>query len=350
MPRIHPQLPYEIIQSEVLPRLPAKSIGRFRCVCKAWNSFLSTPEFAQMHLPYQTNHKLLLLDHHTSPTFRTLDCEQPMSQDSITTTLPIPFQGHMSILASLDGLVCVALRETRELAFWNPVTGAYNKFHTSFYKDMFNGAFALYIDSSNDYKLVHIVSEGAFIYSQRLDLWRKINHPSLDISELISNYDWSLATFFEGKVYFRLLNRSLLTTFTSERCIISFDVESEKFKEIQCPCSEGYGASLVVLNGCIHLGVVDDDGLKCDLWRMDGDGWIKVAAFSHSHKFSEWLIWREIHIKKNGNLLAIWEDNDSFKNVDMEDLLTDFYYVGRGNWPHENLGAIYIETLVSPNP
>ncbi|MFS7991361.1 putative F-box associated domain, type 3 [Helianthus anomalus] len=48
-------------------------------------------------------------------------------------------------------------------------------------------------------------------------------------------------------------------------CIISFDVESEKFKEIQCPCSGVYGASLVVLNGCIHLGVVDDDGLNFEV-------------------------------------------------------------------------------------
>ncbi|MFS7991365.1 hypothetical protein Hanom_Chr12g01069921 [Helianthus anomalus] len=92
-------------------------------------------------------------------------------------------------------MVCVALRETRELAFWNPVTGAYNKFHTSFYNDTFNGSFDLYIDSSNDYKLVHIVSGGAFIYSQRLDSRRKINHPSLDISQLISNFCW-LAGYF----------------------------------------------------------------------------------------------------------------------------------------------------------
>ncbi|MFS7991366.1 hypothetical protein Hanom_Chr12g01069931 [Helianthus anomalus] len=132
-----------------------------------------------------------------------------------------------------------------------------------------------------------------------------------------------------------------------QRCIISFDVESEEFKEIQCPCSGGYGASFVVLNGCIHLGVVDDDGLKCDLWRMDGDGWIKVAAFSRANIR---LLLRKIHTRKNGNLLAIWEDNDSFKNVDMEDLLTDFYYVFHGNWNHELRGAIYIETLVSPYP
>ncbi|MFS7991357.1 putative F-box-like domain superfamily protein [Helianthus anomalus] len=86
MHAIHPYLPYEVLQSEVLPRLPAKSIGRFRCVCKASYSFLSTPDFARMHLRYQTNYKLLLFDP-TIRTFRTLDCE-PLNHDSVTTTRP----------------------------------------------------------------------------------------------------------------------------------------------------------------------------------------------------------------------------------------------------------------------
>ncbi|KAI3814697.1 hypothetical protein L1987_14341 [Smallanthus sonchifolius] len=103
-----------------------------------------------------------------------------------------------------------------------------------------------------------------------------------------------------------------------ESLMMSFDVESEDFKEIRFPPNipcECMGESLVALNGCIHLCVAYGDihkGLKCDLWRMDGDGWIKVAAFfGPCSPFS-----RRIHIR-TGNWLAILED--SFKNIDMED-------------------------------
>ncbi|KAJ0504001.1 putative F-box-like domain superfamily protein [Helianthus annuus] len=190
------QLPVDILQSEVLPRLPAKLIGLFRCVCKAWNSFLWTLYFSRRtHNNYNTNHKLLLLLLLNSPTrtFSTLDYH-----DSVSTRFRLlPFKDDVLILASLDGLVRVALMKTRVLAFWNPLTGAYKKFfHTSFYDDIRNGAFALYIDSSNDYKLVHIVSEGAFIYSRRLDSWRKIINPSLEVSHYISNFKLVVYGYF----------------------------------------------------------------------------------------------------------------------------------------------------------
>ncbi|XP_076956980.1 F-box/kelch-repeat protein At3g06240-like [Bidens hawaiensis] len=344
MPRIHPQLPTHIIQSEVLPRLPAKSICRFRRVCKSWNSFLSMPTFARMHLRYQTNYKLLL----DPPThsFRTFDW------DNSITTRPIPFVGDVSVLASLDGLVCVALENTRELAFWNPQTGAYKKFKTSFYDLIRNGtSFAFYVESSNDYKLIHLVSEGAFIYSLRLNSWRKINTSS-EISKHRPNIKWSTAVVLEGKVYF-----GLGMAISPHVCIVSFDVECEKFKEIQAPfinCDAHLGSNLVALNGCIHLCVSYvyflNEILRCDMWRMDGDGWMKAAVFSRPNCFRTW-IHRQIHTKTNVDLLAIWKDNDSIKNVDLADLVIDMdYYLLVRPSKHEHKGVVYFETLVSPNP
>ncbi|MFS7932155.1 putative F-box domain, galactose oxidase/kelch, beta-propeller, F-box associated interaction [Helianthus anomalus] len=345
MPRIHPQLPYEVLQSEVLPRLPAKSIGRFRCVCKAWNSFLSTPDFARMHLRYQTNHKLLLLDL-LSPTFRTLDRE-PLNHDSITTTRPIPFKKHdVLIIASLDGLVCVCLEKTRELAFWNPLTGAYKKIRTPFFNDISCGALAFYNDSLNDYKLLHVVSEGAFIYSRRLDSWRKINAPLERYN--VSNFVWSMTTFVGDKVYFKVHSRSTRGLW----CLMCFDVECEKFKEIQfppIPCGAHLRVNLAALNGCIHLCVACGEtfkDLECDMWRMDGDGWIKVAEIAIPH----WKPFREIYTKKNGNWLAICKDGKGIKNLGFEDFATDFYAYFVGHSTHLYHQEVYIETLVSPNP
>ncbi|KAM0020583.1 putative F-box domain-containing protein [Helianthus debilis subsp. tardiflorus] len=346
-PRILSQLPVEIIQSEVLARLPAKSIGRFRCVCKAWNSFLSTLYFSRTHSHYNTNHKLLLLLNSPTRTFSTLDYH-----DSVTTRFRLlPFKDDVLILASLDGLVCVALMKTRVLAFWNPLTGAYKKFHTSFFDDIRNGAFALYIDSSNDYRLVHIVSVGAFIYSRRLDSWRKIINPSLEISHYISNFKWFMATFSGDKVYFKLKTRR-----ENPLRVISFDVESEKFMEIQLPpppvpCDARLGEHLVALDGYIHLcvGFLDISwNVKCDMWRMVDDGWIKVAAFSNT--LGKQYKFREIHTRRNGSWFAVWKDNNSVKNYGLEDLVKDFFYFIWEDFSDNKKEAVYNETLVSPNP
>lgn len=130
---ITPELPLGLIQFEILPRLPAKSVGRFSCVCKQWKSFLSTTRFARMHLNHLNqlvtiDYKLLLLDCQPLGSFRTLDCKS-LNHDSTTIHIRcVPFKGDPIveyILASLDGLVCLASTKSSQLALWNPLTGGY---------------------------------------------------------------------------------------------------------------------------------------------------------------------------------------------------------------------------------
>ncbi|RXH90692.1 hypothetical protein DVH24_035456 [Malus domestica] len=42
-------IPEEIL-FEILVRLPVKSLLRFRCVCKSWNTLISSPDFRNAHL------------------------------------------------------------------------------------------------------------------------------------------------------------------------------------------------------------------------------------------------------------------------------------------------------------
>ncbi|KAF5797156.1 putative F-box domain-containing protein [Helianthus annuus] len=162
------ELPLSLIESNILPRLPAKSVGRCMCVCKQWKSFLSTPMFARMHLRHVT------------------------------------------------------------INDYNDVVG-------------------FYTDSSNDYKLLYLINgarNGAYIYSNRLDSWRKI-----DFSVGTACSERPQSTLCGKFVYFK----------ASHRWIICFDVKTEKFRKIQCPPVPGgaksYRRSLVVLHGCIHLCV-----------------------------------------------------------------------------------------------
>ncbi|KAI3775290.1 hypothetical protein L1987_49861 [Smallanthus sonchifolius] len=94
--RRHQKLPMDIIESEILPRLPAKSVGRFMCVCKQWQSLISTQDFHRKNHRYittvdpRTHQKLLLLDA-PAGSFCTLDCETTPTDITSCTTRSIPF-------------------------------------------------------------------------------------------------------------------------------------------------------------------------------------------------------------------------------------------------------------------
>ncbi|KAL6563412.1 hypothetical protein OROGR_002371 [Orobanche gracilis] len=47
-------LPQEMIEN-ILPRLPVKSLLRFKSVCKRWRDTISDPEFPQTHLRLSNN-------------------------------------------------------------------------------------------------------------------------------------------------------------------------------------------------------------------------------------------------------------------------------------------------------
>ncbi|BBG94590.1 F-box and associated interaction domains-containing protein [Prunus dulcis] len=56
VPSVIPELPSEIIWFLILPRLPAKSLMRFKCVCKSWSSLISgNPTFLGVHRNLRCN-------------------------------------------------------------------------------------------------------------------------------------------------------------------------------------------------------------------------------------------------------------------------------------------------------
>uniref|UniRef100_A0A453J9E4 F-box domain-containing protein n=1 Tax=Aegilops tauschii subsp. strangulata TaxID=200361 RepID=A0A453J9E4_AEGTS len=51
-----PYLPPEIVVSLILPRLPVRSLLRFRCVCQAWQSAIDDDDYCpREHLRLQSH-------------------------------------------------------------------------------------------------------------------------------------------------------------------------------------------------------------------------------------------------------------------------------------------------------
>ncbi|PWA33955.1 F-box domain-containing protein [Artemisia annua] len=206
------ELPSNIILMEILPRLPTKLLGRCLCVCKEWKSFLSTHKFAKMHHQYVSGYKLFQIEHtefgQRPLTIRMINCEAPnvslntvhisskytehlFSEFGVTTVSnysSLPYNDYVLktvyVVASFDGLVCLAAMLPQELAFWNPLTQCCikklsdNSCSPRFYKpsctlrplkfspdniSSSSDVIGFYIDSSNDYKLLHMVSNDGVI-------------------------------------------------------------------------------------------------------------------------------------------------------------------------------------------
>ncbi|KAL8236943.1 hypothetical protein R6Q59_018024 [Mikania micrantha] len=360
-----------LIESEILTRLPAKSVGRFKCVCKQWKSFLSTPTFVRTHLHYHrtiNDHKLLLAD---GATLRKV----PFTDTIPSNPNPNPSGAHAKVLlllASLDGLVLLASitqEGPTELVFLNPLTGAFRKLSPFFEPDPndifgfthFYDVMGFYKDDScNDYKLVYLIAGGdlgAYIYSHRLDTWREIDSSfAFRKTETNSGFCiWSPATLFGQCLYF-IVKAYYLRIKKHNSWIMCFDVKTETFRKIQFPPfpdagSKPYYGSLVLLNGHLHLylSYCMDYLTHRDLWRMNGDGddgWVKVAAYPPSSDEG----WHHIRTATAGNWVAVMDqENNSFTKLNAEDFTTNYRYFRSTSMKHLYSQMIYVETLVSPN-
>ncbi|RXH83738.1 hypothetical protein DVH24_005991 [Malus domestica] len=132
------ELPSEIICFQILPRLPSKSLMRFKCVCKSWSSLVQNPSFADAHQSLHRN-KLthLLLTIWDTATRQQHFLSVQINQDGSPTpaihllNLPTMSNDHRLYNAqSTNGLVCLYLSNTlsrdHTLAYLDPPNFIFN--------------------------------------------------------------------------------------------------------------------------------------------------------------------------------------------------------------------------------
>ncbi|KAI3524069.1 hypothetical protein L1887_02704 [Cichorium endivia] len=376
------ELPTEIILYNILPRLPAKSLARFRFVCKQWRSFLRTPVFAKLHLRHLTNndhqnhHKLLVLSLDLPyKYFYTIDCETPKDPSPATRSLPFEASYEtFSIVTSLHGMVCVGITkrsqddaEYSHLILWNPLTGEYKTLSkTGSDKECYRkteSPFGLYYSSSDDdYKLLRVTDlHSAYIYSLKSDSWRKV-----DVDQTYTllfhwfSYSWEPTVLLNENLYF-LKQKSDENCILNSFSILMFNTKTEKFTSIATPCFAYQSttcSSFMVHRDRIHFCVTIHGNPtfyheNIELWKMVGDGdWTKVV--NHRSMSFELLTTYPLHLMRNGNWLmhSVYGGGGIFQ-LDMDkqtkDLVSPRVRVGVGIGVYIPLRGKYIETIVSPN-
>lgn len=229
--------------TEVLARLPLKSLLRFRCVCKSWKSLISSPDFAHLHLARyhhdsddntsiftlsRGNDRWMLRCSHTFSKITTISGRNQPDND-----FKWP-ENYYASGYSVNGLLLLSKPRwsedpklvRTEIMLCNPVIGKVHKLPTI---EFCGTTLGLGFDpSNNDYKVVAIAripSISVHVYTFSTGTWRNINN----YSEGIEYGRYSPSILIEGTIVW------VINYYQKGSRMMSFDVKCEVFDYIALP-------------------------------------------------------------------------------------------------------------------
>ena len=176
-------LPEEVVL-QILCRLPVKSLFRFRCVSKIWNSLITTSAFIDSHLtqslslPSNSN-KLIVSrgDFRTKVEYYEFIHDDNNDSDSSfhqfqNVEFPLSFS-YFKLIGSVNGLFCLCEKE--QIILWNPCIRKFITLPKTKTKCAVIYGFG-FDARTNDYKVVSIATKPRClveVYSLKEGAWRK---------------------------------------------------------------------------------------------------------------------------------------------------------------------------------
>lgn len=290
-------VPSDLVR-EILLRLPAESLLRFRAVSKHWLLTIDDPSFIKSH-SLNTNHSTLLLRDSIfcrlyslsllslNPTTQTLD----LSRIKTLVRAGVPFLRDLPA-TSCNGLILIShYNFFKSWVIWNPLTQEFLRLSDPGDLDLGLAAPSAgvglgYDGAADDYKVVKIdnwpwndVFE-TLIYSLRSDSWRVARNCPCDSSFLRSG-----AAYHDGGLYWVTKNE-----------VVALDMGSEEYRLMPLPplfteLGEPLDMYVDAMDGCLLLSCyytsaglwTDGFGVEERLegWIIDGgDGaWDKCFSF-----------------------------------------------------------------------
>ncbi|MCD9642893.1 hypothetical protein HAX54_029936 [Datura stramonium] len=285
-------LPQELLIN-IFCRLPAKSIGKLRCVSNTLNSLLSDKHFLKTHFTsshLQEPEKLILLSNSIS--FHTITFNNTDVFLNSINFQQTPGDQFVEVCGSCNGLVLI-LNEDDAKVVINPITLDFKKIPKSPFALDPIGSFSMHgfgYDSVNDeYKIVvisrydhdneyepDILDMFMDIYSLKIGSWRRIKSSPYDhaVPELASG------VFVNGALHWLASKKPDYSS-----VIGAFVLSDEEFVEVPAPSSLDKDKfvfnKLVVLGGCLCM-VDNPEGNRIDVWMMKEYGveesWTKFCV------------------------------------------------------------------------
>ncbi|XP_059635339.1 F-box protein At3g07870-like [Cornus florida] len=310
--------------TDILSRLPIKTLTRCTCVCKLWRNIARDPRFIHSQLNSRSSQQnpsfILCTTLWFDSAFRSqiyfLEHNETLGYTCEKVSFSIPDLKEFRSISSCNGLLCLVDRMNRDpIYICNPFTRCCTKLPIRIDPPQNIGGLVMgfgFNPTRNEYKLVEIInSSGPFMVSESTvyvytlgdGFWRnKGNVPYVILSQQLALA--SSEAFLCGALHW-------LCLFPAKH-IASFDIANELFGVIPYPemvVDGGGGLSLVVLGGC--LSIMDSSFHEhIDLWIMKDYGvkesWVK--SFSIRFHLVGWDIIKYVRtlcVQGNGELLML---------------------------------------------
>ncbi|KAI3728168.1 hypothetical protein L6452_16799 [Arctium lappa] len=357
-PEVSIRLPPEIITC-ILHHLPAKSLGRFRCVSKNWLSLISDPQFIKTHQTTQIRNHLIFVSYDHS--LYSLPFHHHEPQSVVSKPKKLRFDSHhvvFTLYGCCNGLVLVSAHNfdgVHSLVVLNPTTRETVELPESKFEVISNWSeieivYGFGYDSlADDYKIVTISyfhnhylippeSMSVHVYSLRTNTWRWV---------IDSPYDFSYGRFVSGVFVDGFLHWIAKKGCDLLPVIVGFSLADERFIELPSPCLCN-GVDIMTRNDCklVVLGGKLGVFLDGEVWLMNRYGvkesWMKISIYGlDGIPMVEPMFLDEkgkiLLVSRNVMLIYDVEERTLCKSVNTSQKLKDLKVRGT-----------YIESLVSP--
>ncbi|XP_042507336.1 F-box protein CPR1-like [Macadamia integrifolia] len=253
----------EALITDILSRLPVKSLLRFRCVCKTWCALIDDPAFVKDHLNQSlasnSNLRLIFREYYLF----SADLDAGEQQVAVKLDHPLKSPNFATeVVGSCNGLLCISNSE-EEIFLWNPSIRRHHKLPITpiEYPERFDCPRLIvyglgYDPTTDDYKLVRIVQfygddeyscdSEVKVYSLRTNSWRRIRDVPYHLSYkrgfgVLANYGlhWvavrertepdTASSSFDS---FDLQDEEYSEVPQASSFIVSFDLQDEEYREI----------------------------------------------------------------------------------------------------------------------
>lgn len=288
-------------------RLPVKDLAKLRCVCKTWNSVITSRAFFES-LSTGTMSNLVFY----YPDFGNSKLGLFFERNQKFLQLKNPPFGYdlkdFSVLGSCHGVLCLCKNDPSFIYMWNPSTNKYVTLPRPPYSPRHLG-FGI-SDRTNcldDFKVVAIcASGGAEVYSLKMNRWKILPNGFFRSIDLTSRY-YDHPILLNGFVHWC----ARVSCYADSKCpwlIVSFNFENEIFQTIRLPDSlsdeDGY-KFLNVMNGRLCLFAAtggDKKFLTYKLWVMMEYG--VFESWSRIYTFENTKTWWPLGFSTMGTMLA----------------------------------------------
>ncbi|KAF5728859.1 putative F-box and associated interaction domains-containing protein [Tripterygium wilfordii] len=323
--------------TEIILRLPVKSLIRFKWVSKTWCSMIEDPDFIKLHLDHSlktgSNHYLMLKDRRLF----TVDF------DSLTTAVEMEHHplyaglgGETEAIGSSNGLVLLRNSE-QNLALYNFSTRTYHRLPVepllkfgSESDDPGSVFYGFGYDSVNDdYKVLRIVlhlfqdAEDVFwtlksevdVYSLKSDSWRTVDDANFHTMWLSRPFH----ELFFHRSYGLLAGNALHWVAPGiPNFIIGFGLGCEEFHMVPQPDyeSNGFEMDLSVLAGCL-CALCHYNSSCVDVWMMKEygveDSWTKLFKIEQPDVYN----WKPLAYSKKGEDVLLLKNEEKLVWYDL---------------------------------